>query len=359
MIDIDTNKCLALKTKKEKVQCIRKKINGTDFCGYHKNSKDNIYDYIKSIAKPVAQNTESYSYNELKNIPLNEVSVNRLLNTLKNKYKLINNKCETFNKEQIVKIILNEMEKEDLYQQNIDKIIKIQSHIRGYNIYKRRGTINNEDIYTLDNKYEIPGIYYYELLDGKFRYCFDIRTLAKLIEMKNPANPYTSSLLTYNQITDIQNKIEHVKKLGKWDIIDDVELNTEQKFVQKMIDVFHLFDMLDNYTDYKWFEELPLPSLKRLYKYAKELWEFRAQLADSEKIKIINGGVAFNLPMNVIMSIRENKKRQLQNIILDEFRRFATEGIDRDEKKLGVMLILTALTGVSNSAAYALPQYAQ
>ena len=104
MIDIDTNKCLSLKTKKEKIQCIRKKINGTDFCGYHKNSKENIYDYIKSIAKPVAQNIESYSYNELKNTPLNEVSVNRLLNTLKNKYKLINNKCETFNKEQIVKI---------------------------------------------------------------------------------------------------------------------------------------------------------------------------------------------------------------------------------------------------------------
>ena len=50
-----------------------------------------------------------------------------------------------------------------------------------------------------------------------------------------------------------------------------------------------------------------------------------------------------------------SNKMKLQSVLLDEFERFATQGRTRDEKKLGVMLILTGLVEVSEAAAFALP----
>ena len=52
-------------------------------------------------------------------------------------------------------------------------------------------------------------------------------------------------------------------------------------------------------------------------------------------------------------------KLALQNIVLREMDRFISEGINREEKKLGAMLMLTALVEVSNEAAQALPHLVQ
>jgi hypothetical protein len=49
----------------------------------------------------------------------------------------------------------------------------------------------------------------------------------------------------------------------------------------------------------------------------------------------------------------------MQNVLLDEFTRFITEGINRDEKKLGAILILSGLVEISSEAAEALPHLVQ
>ena len=45
----------------------------------------------------------------------------------------------------------------------------------------------------------------------------------------------------------------------------------------------------------------------------------------------------------------------MKKMIIDIFNRFVTEGIDKDEKKLGAMLMLTAIVDVSVDAANAMP----
>jgi hypothetical protein len=49
----------------------------------------------------------------------------------------------------------------------------------------------------------------------------------------------------------------------------------------------------------------------------------------------------------------------LQNIILNDFKKLISEGIDREEKKLGAILILTGLVEVSYEAANALTHLIQ
>jgi len=60
-----------------------------------------------------------------------------------------------------------------------------------------------------------------------------------------------------------------------------------------------------------------------------------------------------------MLLINKKSKLKLQNIILNDYLRLINEGINRDEKKLGAILILTGLVEVSFEAADALPHLIQ
>jgi hypothetical protein len=75
------------------------------------------------------------------------------------------------------------------------------------------------------------------------------------------------------------------------------------------------------------------------------------------KKRIVHNGVVFNIPIFEIAYTKS--KMRLQTILLNEFDRMISEGINRDEKKLGAMLILTGLVEVSYEAADALPHLIQ
>jgi len=94
-----------------------------------------------------------------------------------------------------------------------------------------------------------------------------------------------------------------------------------------------------------------------LYIKAQDIWVYRSEIPLEGKKKIVKNGIAFDIPIPIIKTFKT--KIRLQNIILDEFNRFTTEGVDRDEKKLGAILVLTGLVEVSHEAAEALPHLIQ
>jgi len=75
------------------------------------------------------------------------------------------------------------------------------------------------------------------------------------------------------------------------------------------------------------------------------------------KKRIVNNGTVFNIPIPIIKTFKS--KIKLQNIILNDYIRLITEGINREEKKLGAILILTGLVEVSIDASDALPHLIQ
>jgi hypothetical protein len=125
----------------------------------------------------------------------------------------------------------------------------------------------------------------------------------------------------------------------------------------KIKDLFYRINMLDNYTDPLWFKHLSFTQLLTLYIKAEDIWNYRSNMNIESKKKIVNNGIAFNIPHHLLKTIKNYMK--LQNIILDEFMRLITEGVDRDERKLGAILLLTALVEVSGDAANALPHLVQ
>lgn len=382
---INLNNCMSIKCKNSNIQCPFKKKHG-DYCGKHYNSKNiqridillninninnnninvndnnnNNIDINKNIKKINQKKTQKLNIEDLKQIETN------ILNKKFNYYKvfdlrqIIKYHKIPINSKKSKKILCDNLydyfNKNLFYQKNLNNIIIIQKYIRR-NLIKNIATcVNKTDVATFDLLFDIPIYYFIKIKDNNnYYYGFDIRSLINIIN-DNCKNPYTFTLFSNNEIIKIHDKINYLKKNNincsfTKDILDDnkmIELD--------MIRIFHEFDLLDNYTSHLWLKNLNLDKLKKLYKITEDIWNYRTNLPIDMKKKIVNNGVAFNISINKINKI--NDKFQLQKIILNEYDKFITYNSSRENKKLGVMLLLMGLVEINPNAANSLPHLIQ
>jgi hypothetical protein len=399
---INNGYCHSVKSKNNiNLQCQKKHKPNEIFCGIHLNSSNIIlYKFEEKNVTDTKENNNNI--NNLKDdidkkIDLN---INKIVsdhdlitnnnNIEKNDDKIIYNKDELFeiisnntyisvysirksikncglksiidtkqSKQTLIKLLKNLISNERYYISNIYSIILIQSFFRKWLVYRKKLCSNDSDILTFTSKYEILNKYFYifhDKLNNK-KYAYDIRTLIQIIESEYPSCPFT-----FRSFTDEEKNIiiEYKNKLNKYNIdinIPKIILTPEEEIEMKIKDVFYQINMLDNYTNPNWFKNLDLYKLIELYIRTEDIWNYRSSMDIESKKKIVSNGIVFNIPLNIIKSLKS--KIKLQNIILNEYIRLITEGINRDEKKLGAILILTGLVEVSIDAADALPHLIQ
>ena len=395
-IIINPDLCMSRKNNKSDlhIQCTNKKKIG-DYCGIHCKSKN--VQRIDQLLETKQNNTNKTLNLDIDNENINENNINEncdkkiLKKSKSKKYKLravikgyssytikkllelgnkhnlqvshlSNNKPELYSKLRIFLLI------KDKFGKDSEKIIKLQSLFRGRLIrimnflrgpgFFSKNTINNEeDFYTMENKYDIENMYFFSYKDkDNFTYCFDIRSFSKLIENNN-SNPYTRNKIPTNIIDNFSNlyrliSIINTNISGNIDS-DKPELSKKQQLNQKTMAVFTLLDDLNFYTDFNWFIKLKLSQLKHFYKAAEDIWSYRANLPFNIKNKIRPDKKAFIKSVNDIYQI--NDLSHLQEIILTEIKKFATLGLTREDRVLGGMYMLTALTEISPECAQALP----
>ncbi len=362
---------MSIKCKGSKLQCTNKRKFGL-YCGKHSKCKNiiNIKDIIGLNNNKIINNnsTTMDKGNELINIKNINLLKKNVLNNNCGSYKVfyirqmikyhnlpINTKQS---KLELITKLKNYFNKNNHYENNIDKIIIIQKNIRKRIIYRISNCVNNEDLLTLDTLYKIPLKYFIKIQDINDKYYgFDIRTLNEIHKNGGNQNPYTQNKISTEEWYKIIKHINYLEHNGlEYNIKKDI-IDPEKEMELRMVEIFHEIDLLDNYTDHIWFKDLNLNQLKKLYRFTEDIWNYRTDLNLEEKKKILQDGVAFNIPIYQINRIKH--KINLQKIILNEYERFIYEGQSRDDKKLGVMLLLTGLVEVSEPAAYALPHLIQ
>ena len=388
---VDNNLCLSIKKKNTFIQCTRKRKDGKLFCGYHCRAKKVIrYDeWLKTQTLGVKEtpcikeepeiNFESIILNKkIKNktkkrinIKINEpnsiaefmIIYKRLL--VKQLHKYIDN----FGLQEIVRYAKRKREIISLlgiYEKtfnnclrNFDKLIKLQSFFRMRIIRNRIDCNNDTDVCLFEPLLDIPcGSFIRVKDDDEFWYGFDITTLKECLK-NSDQNPYNRRDFSQKNLIKIRNFIRSIENRGRILEIEKVILTPEKEVEMKAVSIFQKFDMLGNYTDHNWFLELTLQKLKQLYREAQDIWEYRAQIPINMRTQYLMNGKAFTIPYFYIDHIQNEQKIELQNIILTEFDRFASEGVDEETRKLSVMLMLTSLVIVSKKAADAMPQYVQ
>jgi len=369
MDEINLNKCQSIKSKKNIYQqCQKCKKGNEEFCGIHlRYSKRLLYADMynefnnKKVCVEIENKEISYDVDTLfDNINNNiNMKINYIRNVIKKTYlkNFINTKQS---KNLLISDLKKYIEKQRYFENNIYLIIIIQKYIRKWSVYRRSICNNDEDILYMLNKYDIEDKYFYKFKDDMSNksYAYDIRSLYELINSNYPSCPYTLRVFNNEEISRIN---QHIKKLSKFGInIEDnnkIELSEEEQIELDIKELFYKINMLDNYTDHKWFSNLNLKSLINLYIKTEDIWNYRSLLSESAKKNIVGENKIFQIP---IMRIQQEKsKKIMQKILVKYFNTMITNGIDINEKKLGAILVLSGLVEVSHEASLGLPHLIQ
>ena len=216
---------------------------------------------------------------------------------------------------------------------------------------------NTTDFYTLDDIESIPKEYLYDYEEAGLLYGFDIRTLHDYLQSCNPLegykNPYTQLAIPEKNV-QIINKL--YKKLQNVDSYKEtVDMEPQKALEWRCLGIFQKINELGHYSEYKWFWNLNLQKLKRMYIELEDLWNYRLYLNHSQRQKILPKYIPFRIckvnQFNLLYNLDEAR-----TILLNEIDKFVSLGKPEgkngnDNKYTGSILVLTALVQVSPVAA--------
>ena len=367
--------CMSVKNKHTLVQCPNKRKVGSDYCGVHARCKKvTRIDEINQLSTPVQPKKIKKKIISTGSILLSRDEVLEILRNNSDASTLTEEVQENvehtrayFNVKNTGDDIATLLKIFDIYsrikycEEKLGPwVIKIQSYIRKWRVYRRRNVNNQEDFATLESIYDIPPQYYIQYKEGDFIYGFDYRSLNSLFENSNGKvqNPFSLQDFDMDQLNPILQKTKQLledKKMKQ--VYDTPELSEEQKFTQLLVKVFQTFDLLGQYTDTAWFSSLDLNQLKTLYKSAEDMFNYRVGLSKEQLCSYVKYGIIFKSKINIIDKIID--KNILRKIIMEEYLKVLNYDNLEADKKTAVMWLLTALTEVSLQARTAMPHLDQ
>ena len=364
----DNTKCMARTKTDITKQCSSKKKFG-DYCGKHKDCS--IYRIDKPL--PSSERKVLIKIKKPKRKPQlislkrfkRDKTVNKFLVSdikltlqfLKIPYTKSSKKPELFS------ILTKYYNTYIYYKKNEASVVIVQKLIRKYLKHKdllERGPAlfvrniceNEEDIATCVPVKDIPHSSFFSFIEDGRVFGFDMRSFYQLAKTSKD-NPYTTKPIpnkVWNRFFDLFNRKTPPKKVSL------LALTLDQRIELETLRVFQKIDQLDHYTDIKWFLDLSSPQLRKMYKLAEDIWNYRAQLSVQAKKRIIPSVIAFDIPLFKMCSF---SKYRLRKTLLYEMDRFVSLGVTREDRVLGAMYMLTALVDVSYDAAAAMPHLIQ
>jgi hypothetical protein len=262
---------------------------------------------------------------------------------------------------------------DEIYMRSIDKINRIKTAwrlhtykkynlLRGPALWKRELCNNKEDMYTTDSIDTITPTYFFSLLDNdNFIYGFHIETIYKYIEAnlykKEINNPYNNKPISNTIIENIKMLYKYSKSQVTFKNIENELPNTPEFVIKsKVLKVFQKMDELNNYTDIDWFLKLTNIELLKLIHLLRDLWGYRMELSEKNKLSITESGLIFSKGVEYYKKL---KFHDLRIEIIQELEKLVFQGKTRDDQYLGSLVILTGLVDISNKCAIAYPWLVQ
>jgi len=256
----------------------------------------------------------------------------------------------------------------------------IQSNVRGnfvrrYNRAKgidRRipDCVNDTDLISMD---PIGSIAYKDFVgyrDEKgLMFGFELSTVMKLLEMSRRQghclNPYTRVKFTDDIAERVARIVRLSKLVGHGDLtiernLDELlKLTDAEKNRRRIVAFCQVMDGYGNYTDTEWFLSMRRRHLVQFAKSLYDIWMFRSQMSQTMRRQIYpqNGGRPFeDFPwQNMRVEQIEHDTDIVRNIAFTMIEKLIGSGETDDDRVIGAMYVLTAVTLVNRSAAEALP----
>ena len=373
-IIIDPLKCMSRKNKTTGLweQCPHYPKFGC-YCGKHANINGKLEGVIR-IDQELESNLESKLKKKIINSKnkkteqilqvkeltrLGKYPCQTLKNTLKhyglksggNKKKM-EEKLNSFY-QGLVNYLPNE-EKIKFLQCKIREYIKLKNmKLRGPALYQRNLCNNTEDFYTFESILDLPNdrFFSYQDIDG-FIYGFEIKSFYKLLE-NNKINPYNRKEIPAQALTNFKNLLEQEKTKKIVEEKENENLTEHQKFNDKVLTIFQHIEKLTSSVNIEWFLELDLNRLKKFYRTLEDIWNYRAELNQTQKYNITQDKEMFPITVHTLFKIRNISK--VRNIILTEIEKLIFTAEQESDQTLACYYVLTALCDVNYNTCLAFP----
>jgi len=116
-------------------------------------------------------------------------------------------------------------------------------------------------------------------------------------------------------------------------------------------------EILTGTVNTSWFTQLNIYNLKKFYKFLEDIWNYRAELTLTQKIKIIKDKVLF--PVSVHNFYKIHNMNKLKSIIIHEIEKLIFTADDVADQTLACYYVLTAFCDVSEEARISFPWLVQ
>ena len=238
-------------------------------------------------------------------------------------------------------------------------IANIYSKCRGKNWYKPSTWVNDTDFLTLSSWDTISPTQYFTCTNASGQiYGFDLITLATYLKKsKTPLNPYTRepfSIKTIERLTQAIALSNAFKINIQYEESEPDSVSLQQAIRHRIVALFQTIDSYNNYTESEWFSCLSKPQLIKFMRELIDIWAYRANLSNDKKREICpptgNPFYRINVAQFQTMDLLS-----IQQAILGVLEKIVTSGVTQDDKNMGALYVLTALTLVSESAREAIP----
>ena len=248
---------------------------------------------------------------------------------------------------------------------SLEHIRKIQRWSRFYlpiKLRRRQGPVrfipelcnNQTDFYSMENITDIPKSSLFSFIDGdNMIYGFDVKSLYSLLETSTNIilNPYNRQPFSPQVLIKAKEFISWCRRKRidtKWSPIEPS--TPDQRFHLRVTDIFQKLDQLNYYTNPEWFLKMDIDDHRCFYVELHDIWSHRAGLSNEMRSIIIPPPAKpFRFPVRDI--IAQKSIENMRKINLDLINMFVSAAIDKSDRSLAAMYVVTTLTLVNTQCA--------
>lgn len=176
--------------------------------------------------------------------------------------------------------------------------------------------------------------------ENGFVRCFNIKSLKEILDSGTIINPITGTEFDDEVLSNMKEKIRILEENNLL-TYDRIILSPTDELNCRITKVFQLFDKLDIFMETKWFIELDLTQVIRIYEETRNMWKAFTTDNPTMSNNILNGKNPFN-GMTRSMDIIDAK-----NKLLDVFEGFVTNGTNEQSKLTGAIIVIGGFAYVS------------
>lgn len=232
---------------------------------------------------------------------------------------------------------------------------------RGLAYYNRSITTNDSDFFSTDSMNDIEPVMFFSFTDDRHHaYGFDVRSIYTLIYRAHihnePVhNPFTRAPIENATVQKVHALVKHLRKRNisvEWAPLTPP--TPEQQWRMKVVDLFTKIDELNYYSSPDWFIHLDVYGQREFYTELQAIWTYRAGLSMTQKNTIVPNYIhtLFRYPS---WALATHTLESMQKINTGVIRTIITSADDRNDRILGAMYVMSALTLVNEQARTAYP----